>query len=150
MLQRKAVCVCLCVCMYTRVLKNSFQDIIIVDKNSIFLAPVSKNVQEAVLSEFEMLQSKDLPGLPMQSVVKNTPANAWDTSPSLGLEDPWRRQWQPGPVFLLKESHEQRSLVGYSPWSFKESDTTEQLSMHAQSLPREHWYLQWVKENSRL
>ena len=50
----------------TRVLKSSFQDIIIVDKNSIFLAPVSKNVQEAVLSEFDMLQSKDLPGLPMR------------------------------------------------------------------------------------
>ena len=74
--KKGCVCGCLCVCMYTRVLKNSFQDIIIVDKNSIFLAPVSKNVQEAVLSEFEMLQSKDLPGLPMQSVVKNTPANA--------------------------------------------------------------------------
>ena len=38
---------------------------------------------------------------------------------------PWRREWQPIPVFLPRESHGQRSLVGYSPWSYKESDTTE-------------------------
>ena len=29
---------------------------------------------------------------------------------------PWRRQWQPTPVFLPGESHGQRSLVGYSPY----------------------------------
>ena len=28
---------------------------------------------------------------------------------------PWRRAWQPTPVFLPGESHGQRSLVGYSP-----------------------------------
>ena len=39
---------------------------------------------------------------------------------------PWRRVWQPTPVFLPRESQGQRSLVGYSPWGFKESDTTEQ------------------------
>ena len=38
---------------------------------------------------------------------------------------PWRRKWQPTPVFLPGESHRQRSLAGYSPWSCKESDTTE-------------------------
>ena len=27
---------------------------------------------------------------------------------------PWRRAWQPTPVFLPGESHGQRSLVGYS------------------------------------
>ena len=37
----------------------------------------------------------------------------------------WRREWQPTPVFLLGESHGQRSLQGYSPWGRKESDTTE-------------------------
>ena len=30
---------------------------------------------------------------------------------------PWRRKWQLIPVFLPGESHGQRSLVGYSPWS---------------------------------
>ena len=40
---------------------------------------------------------------------------------------PWRRKWQPTPVFLLGESHGQRSLVGYSPWGHnkRELDTTE-------------------------
>ena len=36
---------------------------------------------------------------------------------------PWRRAWQPTLVFLLGESHGQRSLAGYSPWGLKESDT---------------------------
>ena len=38
---------------------------------------------------------------------------------------PWRRKWQPTPVFLPGESHGQRSLVGYSPWGCTESDITE-------------------------
>ena len=38
---------------------------------------------------------------------------------------PWRRKWQPTPVFLPRESHGQRSLVDYSPWGHKELDTTE-------------------------
>ena len=42
---------------------------------------------------------------------------------------PWRRKWQTTPVFLLGESHGQRSLAGYSPWGPKELDTTE-LSTH--------------------
>ena len=29
---------------------------------------------------------------------------------------PWRKAWQPAPVFLPGESHGQRSLAGYSPW----------------------------------
>ena len=41
----------------------------------------------------------------------------------------WRRKWQPTPVFLPGEFHGQRSLASYSPWGFKESDTTEQLSL---------------------
>ena len=44
---------------------------------------------------------------------------------------PWRRAWQPTPGFLPGESLGQRSLVGYSPWGHKESDTTERLSMQA-------------------
>ena len=30
-------------------------------------------------------------------------------------KSPWRREWQPTPVFLPGEFHGQRSLVGYSP-----------------------------------
>ena len=40
---------------------------------------------------------------------------------------PWRRKWQPTPVFLPGKSHGQRSLVDYSPWDRKESDMTERL-----------------------
>ena len=36
----------------------------------------------------------------------------------------WKRARQPSPVFLLGESHEQRNLVGYSPWGCTELDTT--------------------------
>ena len=38
---------------------------------------------------------------------------------------PWRRKWQPAPVFLPGESHGWRSLEGYSPRGCKESDMTE-------------------------
>ena len=41
----------------------------------------------------------------------------------------WRKEWQPTPVFLPGEPYEQ-SLVGYSPWGCKESDTTE-VTQHA-------------------
>ena len=37
---------------------------------------------------------------------------------------PWRRKWQPTPVFLPGRSHGQKSLRGYSSWSCKELDTT--------------------------
>ena len=45
--------------------------------------------------------------------------------PSLGQEDPWRRAWQPTPIFWLGESHGQRSQAGYSPRGHKELDVTE-------------------------
>ena len=38
---------------------------------------------------------------------------------------PWRRKWQPIPVFLPGEFREHRSLAGCSPWSCKESDMAE-------------------------
>ena len=43
---------------------------------------------------------------------------------------PWKRSWQPTPVFLPGESHGQRRLVGYSRQGRKESDTTEE-TQHA-------------------
>ena len=48
---------------------------------------------------------------------------------------PWRRKWQPTPVFLAGESHGQRSLVGYSLRGHKESDMAERL----------HFHFQWLK-----
>ena len=37
---------------------------------------------------------------------------------------PWRREWQPTPIFLPGKSHEQWNLDGYSPWGCKESVRT--------------------------
>ena len=64
----------------------------------------------------------------MAQVVNIPPANAG--AKGLIPEDPpgnipWRRKWQPTAVFLPGESHGQSSLVGYSTWGHKESDTTE-------------------------
>ena len=49
-------------------------------------------------------------------MVKNLPG-CWRPgfSPWVG-KIPWRREWQPTPIFLPGESHGQRSLMGYSPW----------------------------------
>ena len=38
---------------------------------------------------------------------------------------PWRREWQPTPVSLPRESHGHKSLESYSPWGHKDSDRTE-------------------------
>ena len=62
-------------------------------------------------------------------MVKNPTANAGDLGdmssiPGLG-RSPGGRAWQPTPVFLPGESHGQRSLMAYSPWGHRESDTTE-------------------------
>ena len=38
---------------------------------------------------------------------------------------PWRKAWQPIPIFFARESQGQRTVVGYGPWGHKESDTTE-------------------------
>ena len=43
------------------------------------------------------------------------------------------------PVFLPGEFHGQRSLVGYSPWGHKESDTTEQLTLSLHFVSARHW-----------
>ena len=63
----------------------------------------------------------------MAQMVKKLPAMQETRVQSLGQEDPLEKEWQPTPVFLPEESHGQRSLVRYSPWSHKESDTTERL-----------------------
>ena len=62
-------------------------------------------------------------------MVKNLPANAGDVGdvssiPGLG-RSPGGRAWQPTPVFLPGESHGQRSLMAYSPWGHRESDTAK-------------------------
>ena len=69
--------------------------------------------------------------------VPRTPS--WKNPPTPGRScrsckfDPWvgkipcGKKWQPTPVLLPGKSYGLRSLVGYSPWGRKESDTTERL-----------------------
>ena len=50
---------------------------------------------------------------------------------SLGQEDPWRRSWQPVPVFLSGKSHRQKSLAGYSPWGHRvRQDWSDSMDAH--------------------
>ena len=57
---------------------------------------------------------------------------------------PWRREWQPTPVFLPGEFYEQRNLARYCPWGRKELDTVERLTLTFTSL---HKYFQ-LKESA--
>ena len=61
----------------------------------------------------------------LAQLVKNSPAMQETWVQSLGWEGPWRRAWQPIPVFLPGELCGRRSLVGYSPWGCKEANVTE-------------------------
>ena len=51
---------------------------------------------------------------------------------SLSREDPLEKEMATTPVLLPGKSHGLRSLVGYSPWGRKESDTTERLHFTVQ------------------
>ena len=54
------------------------------------------------------------------SVVKNPPANAGEQGFDPWVRKiPWRRKWQPTPVFVPGKSHRQKILAGYSPWGCK-------------------------------
>ena len=66
-------------------------------------------------------------------MVKNLSAVQETCVQSLGLEIPWRREWQLTPVFLPGEFPGQRRLAGCSPWGRKKSDTTERLT-HAHDI----------------
>ena len=61
--------------------------------------------------------------------VKSPPAMQETQAHSLVGKIPWRREWLLTSVFLPRESHGQRSLVGYSLWGHKELDMTEWLTL---------------------
>ena len=67
-------------------------------------------------------------GFPGSSVVENPPANAEATRDASLIHKvgkiPWRKKWQPTPVFLPVESQGQRRPADYNPWGHKESDST--------------------------
>ena len=100
----------------------------------------SHQPQEASLLTLKQIYMWDSPG---GSVVKNLPAGAGDKGSILGLGSilgwgrfPWRRKWQPTPVFLSGKSHGQRSLVCYSSWSHKSpTRLTQQTNAIKHSIP---------------
>ena len=72
----------------------------------------------------------DFPG---GSDAKASACNGGDLGSIPGLgRSPWRRKWQPTPVFLPGEFHGQRSLASYNPWGRKEADMTKLLHFHFQ------------------
>ena len=78
-------------------------------------------------------------GFPGGSDSKASAYNSRDLGSITGWRRfPWRRKWQPTPVFLPGEVRGQRSLMGYSPWGRKESDTTERLTLWSSDLPKDH------------
>ena len=64
-----------------------------------------------------LLQSEEVP---CSSVSKASTCNAEESwFNSWVRKFPWRRKWQPTPVFLPGESHRERCLAGYSSWDHK-------------------------------
>ena len=73
---------------------------------SSFCVNVSNNLS-FLLEAYQVAQQVKNPSV-MQEM-RETEFNLWVR------KIPWRRKWQPTPVFLSGESHGQRSLVGYRP-----------------------------------
>ena len=94
----------------------------------IFDSISSRQIREEkgkTVTAFIFLGSKITVASQVVLVVKNLPAKAGDMRHGFDpwVRKIWRKTWQSTPGFLPGES--QKSLEGYSPWSFKESDTTE-------------------------
>ena len=65
---------------------------------------------------FKYLPTRGFPMVKWQSPPASAGDNRrWRFNPWV-RKIPWRRKWQPTPVFLPGKSHGQRSLAGYSPW----------------------------------
>ena len=63
---------------------------------------------------------------------------------------PWRRKWQPTPVFLPGKSYRQRSPTGYSPWGRKRvwhDLATKRQRQHMLARKKEKWELSAVKRS---
>ena len=71
-------------------------------------------------------------GFPCGSAVKNLPANARDkcSFDPWVRKIPWRRKWQPAPVFLPVIFHGQRRLEDYSPLDHKDDLANKQQGSH--------------------
>ena len=91
----------------------------------IFFSPHSSSFQKTDLTSFMDLILTSSTGLPLWIKWKRA-CLQWRRprfDPWI-RKVPWRKEWTLTPVFLPGEFHGHRSLVGYSPWGCKESDTT--------------------------
>ena len=86
---------------------------------------VSENKCLSTLTQF---YSGSLGASLVAQMVKNSPSMQEIWVQSLGREDPLEKGMATTSVFLPGKSHEQRSLMGYSPWGYKEL-MTEQLTL---------------------
>ena len=78
-----------------------------------------KNLSLTLMKQF-IIFNYPIYSFSSSSVVKNLPAKQEMWVQSMGCkEDPWRRKWQPTPIFLPGKSHGWRSLAGYSSWGHK-------------------------------
>ena len=70
---------------------------------------------------------------PGSHLEEELPCSSNGKESACGSEDPgsipWRREWQPSPVFLPGEFHGQRNLAGCSSWGHTKLDTTERLTV---------------------
>ena len=61
---------------------------------------------------------------------------------------PWRKAWQPTPVFFPGESHEQRSPMGYGPQGHKETQlkqlTTQCMHTHTHTHTHTNPQCMWI------
>ena len=112
-------------CIFMRFHKCVYVSIMVVSQNSftlIFLCVVSENsLFTRIYQYFRLLRW--LNGKESACQYRRCGFAPWVRKIS------WRRKRQPTPVFLPGKSLGQRSLVSYSLWGRKESDTTERLSM---------------------
>ena len=77
------------------------------------------------------------------SQVNNPPANAGDARDASSIPRSGKSPGGGNGSLLLEKSHRQRSLVGYSPWGLKESNTTEQACVHTHTHKPITFYLDW-------
>ena len=86
-----------------------------------FFSTISKKISVFIFDTWSSLLAQMVKNLPaMKETLKFDPRVR---------TIPWRSEWQPMPVFLPGEFHGQRSLVGYSTWGHKDSDTTERSTL---------------------
>ena len=91
-------------------LKNAAESLEIWPTFLIFLSLMTKEVMYYLI---------DIGVFPGGSAAKNLPANIGNSSPWVG-KIPWRREWQPIPLFLPRQSQGERSLAGYSSWGCRQ------------------------------